>query len=168
MRLRKVESRAIRLPRDIGAATGRAGSPTKLAAGESSYRWSTVFPCLYSTDFETALVRIETTDGLVGWGEAQAPLAPEVACTIIDRLLKPVLEGQELQPDAEGIAATEQGYADHQGFCEAPGVTLCDREGHVGSPALRRGPSPLDRCPMCRNDDRNHRERTALRPHANA
>ncbi len=105
MRLRSVESRAIRLPRDIGAATGRAGSPTTLGAGESSYRWSTVFPCLYSTDFETALVRIETTDGVVGWGEAQAPLAPEVACSIVDRLLKPILENQEFQPDAEGIAA---------------------------------------------------------------
>ncbi len=46
-------------------------------------------------DFETALVRIRTSDGLTGWGEAQAPLAPEVACAIIDNLLAPILVGAE-------------------------------------------------------------------------
>lgn len=97
MRIRAVEAFPIRLPRDIGAATGRAGSPTKLAEGKSSYRWSQVFPCLYSTDFETAVIRITTTDGLTGWGEAQAPLAPEVACTIVRTLLAPVLEDQEFE-----------------------------------------------------------------------
>ncbi|MBM3734977.1 MAG: mandelate racemase/muconate lactonizing enzyme family protein [Acidobacteria bacterium] len=104
MRIRSIEARAIRLPRDIAGATGRAGSPTQLAAGPSNYRWSQVFPCLYSTDFETAVVRITTTDGLEGWGEAQAPLAPEVACTIIDRLLTPVLLNQEFEATAESIA----------------------------------------------------------------
>ena len=39
-------------------------------------------------------MKVTLSNGLVGWGEAQAPLAPEVACTIIDRLLRPVLEGQ--------------------------------------------------------------------------
>ena len=34
-------------------------------------------------------------NGLVGWGESQAPLAPEVACTIIERLLCPVLQRAE-------------------------------------------------------------------------
>ncbi|MBM3724525.1 MAG: mandelate racemase/muconate lactonizing enzyme family protein [Acidobacteria bacterium] len=104
MRIRSVEARPIRLPRDITAATGRAGSPTQLAAGASRYRWSQVFPCLYSTDFETALVRITTTEGRVGWGEAQAPLAPEVACTIVERLLAPVLEDQEFEGSPESIA----------------------------------------------------------------
>lgn len=97
MRIHAVEAFPIRLPRDIGAATGRAGSPTKLAEGKSSYRWSQVFPCLYSTDFETAVIRITSTDGLTGWGEAQAPLAPEVACTIVRTLLAPILEDQEFE-----------------------------------------------------------------------
>jgi L-alanine-DL-glutamate epimerase-like enolase superfamily enzyme len=34
-------------------------------------------------------------NGLTGWGEAQAPLAPEVACAIVDRLLQPILLGAE-------------------------------------------------------------------------
>jgi len=96
MRITGVEARAIRLPRDIAAATGTAGSPTVLAPGALDYRWSSVYPCLYSVNFETALVRVSTDKGIFGWGEAQAPLAPEVACAIIDRLLAPVLLGEEI------------------------------------------------------------------------
>jgi galactonate dehydratase len=96
MKIAAVEARAIRLPRDIAAATGTAGSPTVLAPGASNYRWSSVYPCLYSTNFETALVRVITDKGVAGWGEAQAPLAPEVACTIVERLLAPVLVGEEI------------------------------------------------------------------------
>ena len=59
---------------------------------------------LYSTEFETALVRVELENGLVGWGEAQAPLAPEVACTIVDRLLRPALSGEEFDGTPERIA----------------------------------------------------------------
>jgi len=95
MKIASIEAHPIRLPRDIEQATGTAGSPTVLSEGASDYRWSSVFPCLYSANFETAIVRITTDSGLVGWGEAQAPLVPEVACTIIDRLLAPVLIGLE-------------------------------------------------------------------------
>lgn len=98
MKIRGIEARPVRLPRDMGAATGTAGTPTQLAPGQGDYRWSQVYPCLYSVNFETALVRVETDAGIVGWGEAQAPLAPEVACTIIDRILAPVLIGEEPDP----------------------------------------------------------------------
>ncbi|MDX2179433.1 MAG: mandelate racemase/muconate lactonizing enzyme family protein [Bryobacteraceae bacterium] len=101
MKIAGVEARAIRLPRDIAAATGTAGSPTVLAPGASDYRWSSVYPCLYSTNFETALVRVTTDKGVAGWGEAQAPLAPEVACTIVDRLLAPVLIGETIESPAD-------------------------------------------------------------------
>jgi D-galactarolactone cycloisomerase len=84
----------VRLPRDVAAAKGTAGSPTTLA-GSGGYRWSKDYPCLYSADFETALVRVELANGLVGWGEAQAPLAPEVASTIANLLLRPALIGEE-------------------------------------------------------------------------
>ncbi|MBI1790524.1 MAG: mandelate racemase/muconate lactonizing enzyme family protein [Acidobacteria bacterium] len=103
MRIRRIEARAIKLPRDLQAATGTAGSPGALAPGVSRYRWSALYPCLYSTEFETAVVRVETSGGLTGWGEAQAPLAPEVACAIIDRLLAPVLEGEEFDGDPASI-----------------------------------------------------------------
>ncbi len=72
-----------------------AGSPTPLVDGAGDYRWSAVFPVLYAVHFETALVKVTLDSGLTGWGEAQAPLAPEVACAIVDRLLNPVLMGAE-------------------------------------------------------------------------
>ena len=42
---------------------------------------------LYSPGYETLLVKIETDEGLVGWGEALAPVAPVVAAAIVDNLL---------------------------------------------------------------------------------
>lgn len=93
MKIAKVQAWPFRLPRDMGAATGTAGTPTALLGAAGAYQWSDVYPCLYSTNFETALVKVTLDSGLIGWGEAQAPLAPEIACEIIRLLLAPVLEG---------------------------------------------------------------------------
>lgn len=84
----------VRLPRDLKSATGSAGSPSVLQPGEFAYRWSSTVRALYSTYFETCLVKVELSNGLVGWGEAQAPLAPRVAATIVEDLLRPILIGQ--------------------------------------------------------------------------
>jgi len=105
MKFTSVEAIPVRVPRDIAAATGMAGSPTRLRGTQGDYRWSEVFPCLYSVNIETALLKLTTDSGLVGWGEAQAPLAPEVACTIINLLLKPVLLEEEFSGDAGDIPA---------------------------------------------------------------
>lgn len=111
MQIAHVSAIPVRLPRDHAAARGTAGSPTRLA-GAGRYRWSTAYPVLYSVDFETALVRVELSDGRVGWGEAQAPLAPEVACTIVEHLLRPALEGEPFDESPERIAALwERMYA---------------------------------------------------------
>ena len=95
MKLASIEAIPIRLPRERESALGSAGSPTTLHEGSQRFRWSTTVPALYSADFETALVRITTDSGLTGWGEAQAPLAPEVACEIVRLLLRPAVEGLE-------------------------------------------------------------------------
>lgn len=50
---------------------------------------------LYSAHFETCFVKITTDEGVVGWGEALAPVAPEVAATIIEQLLSPALLGED-------------------------------------------------------------------------
>lgn len=50
---------------------------------------------LYSARFETMLVRITCDDGTEGWGEALAPVAPEVVQAIVDRLLTPILLGED-------------------------------------------------------------------------
>lgn len=104
MKIVSIEAVPVRLARIGQKAVGTAGSPTTLQAGGGGYRWSTTVPALYSQHFETALVKISTDSGLVGWGEAQAPLAPEVACEIVRLLLAPVLEGIEFDSSLTGIA----------------------------------------------------------------
>ncbi|WP_419999786.1 mandelate racemase/muconate lactonizing enzyme family protein [Streptomyces boninensis] len=48
---------------------------------------------LYSSRFETLLVRVTAEDGTAGWGEALAPVGPEVPGHAVAALLKPVLLG---------------------------------------------------------------------------
>ncbi|CAN3985868.1 mandelate racemase/muconate lactonizing enzyme family protein [Kitasatospora purpeofusca] len=50
---------------------------------------------LYSARMETLLVRLTTDDGHQGWGEALAPVAPEVVGAIVDRMLGPWLTGRD-------------------------------------------------------------------------
>jgi len=105
MKISRIDAFAVRIPRDLARATGTAGSPALLMPAASDYRWSVSYPALYSVNIETALVCVHTDSGLIGWGEAQAPLAPQVACSIIDFLLKPVLLGFEFDATPTGIEA---------------------------------------------------------------
>jgi hypothetical protein len=41
----------------------------------------------YSQTVDTTIVKITTDDAIVGWGEAKAPVAPEVTATIIRELM---------------------------------------------------------------------------------
>ena len=92
----RVEAFALRLPRDSANTTGTAGSPVSLAPPSASrYRWASTYPTVYSDHLETMLVRVQTADGVVGWGEAQAPVAPEIPRTIIDVLLGPLAMGED-------------------------------------------------------------------------
>ncbi len=104
MKIAAIETYAVHLDRDQPSAKGLAGSPNALT-GEGQYRWSQDYPCLYSTRIESALVKVTLDNGLSGWGEAQAPLAPEVACSIVESLLRPVLVGQEFSGAAGEISA---------------------------------------------------------------
>lgn len=105
MKISSVEAYAVRIPRNRSKAERSAGSPTPLETRLGQYAWSTVFPTLYAADFETALIKVALDDGTAGWGEAQAPLAPEVACTIVRLLLAPVLVGAEFAGAVSEIEA---------------------------------------------------------------
>jgi L-alanine-DL-glutamate epimerase-like enolase superfamily enzyme len=50
---------------------------------------------LYSSKIETCLVRIRTEDGTIGYGEGQTPIGPEVTATIVERVLRPLLLGED-------------------------------------------------------------------------
>jgi len=103
VKIRRVEAFPVSLERDRAQARGTAGSPTALT-GAGNVRWSTSVATVYSPRFETALVRVTLDDGRVGWGEAQAPVAPRVACAIVEDILKPVLEdGPEFDGSRECI-----------------------------------------------------------------
>jgi len=101
-RIRRVVARAIRIPRDTAESQGTAGTPAR--AGDAAgprYRWAATYRTLYSDHLETVLVSVETDSGLVGWGEAQAPVAPEITRTAIESLLAPLLVGADaLAPEA--------------------------------------------------------------------
>jgi galactonate dehydratase len=91
MKITNVTAYAIKIPRDLTEARGTAGSPAPLQAGASDYRFAATYQTLYSTKIETALIKIESDAGIVGWGEAQSPVAPEVVCTIVKTILAPIL-----------------------------------------------------------------------------
>jgi D-galactarolactone cycloisomerase len=94
MKITNVTAYAIKIPRDLNTARGTAGSPAPLQESASAYRFAATYQTLYSSQIETALIKIETDAGLIGWGEAQAPVAPEVVCTIIKTILAPLLLGE--------------------------------------------------------------------------
>ncbi len=100
MKITAVQAFAIKIPRDLTDATGSAGSPAPLVESRNEYQWATNYQTLYSTKIETALIKVTTDSGLaggglVGWGEAQSPVAPEVVCSIIKTILAPILIGED-------------------------------------------------------------------------
>ena len=107
-RIESIEAFSIRLPRDAAAVRGTAGSPTELAATGFDYQWSETNGALYSVNFEAALVKVTLESGLTGWGEPQAPLAPDVACLIAEQLLRPALQGQKFDGTPERVALLRQ------------------------------------------------------------
>jgi D-galactarolactone cycloisomerase len=62
----------------------------------------------YSQTVDTVLVRVDTDDGVTGWGECKAPVAPSVAAACVTELLGPLVVGTSL----DAIAVTwERMYA---------------------------------------------------------
>lgn len=72
---------------------GQAAQPKTLNG--SNYYFEAEWREAYSTQSQSCLIKLTTDSGHVGWGEAQAPLVPEVAGTIVKELLGPILIGQD-------------------------------------------------------------------------
>ena len=86
MSIIKVEPIPLRIKRDEAYLGGLPKT-----ADSAAYFTRPPYRALYSAYFETAFVKITTAEGAVGWGEALAPVAPEVVCVIIEQLLAPAL-----------------------------------------------------------------------------
>lgn len=105
MRIVDVEAIAISAPSPAGAYWGKASWGAADAASsvpDPLAHWNQTrvpHPARmrpsYAAGIDTCLVRIETDDGLVGWGEAKAPVAPRVAQAIVHDLLRELLIGAD-------------------------------------------------------------------------
>ncbi len=93
-RIERVQAFPISIARDREAARGTAGSPTELADRAGKYQWSKTVATIYSDRLETTVVKVTLDSGLIGWGEAQAPLAPRVSAVIVEDLLAGILTGE--------------------------------------------------------------------------
>lgn len=61
---------------------------------DADYYYRPEYRCVYSRKMETCLVKITTDSGHVGWGEALAPVVPQVIAELITHLFAPLLKGQ--------------------------------------------------------------------------
>lgn len=114
-------------------------------ADEHAYFRRPPYRALYSAYFETAFIKLTTSEGVVGWGEALAPVAPEVVAEIVGQLLAPVLIGNNpLSVDALWTMMydlmRERGY--YGGFMldaiSACDIALWDARGKLlGQPVFR-------------------------------
>jgi D-arabinonate dehydratase/D-galactarolactone cycloisomerase len=100
MRIAKVEAFAVKKPpTDTKAYWGNRawGSLDQRGLPEISSEYPTAYRrrYIYSNTIDTVIVRVTTDDGLTGWGEAKAPVAPSVAKAIIDELLASLLVGHD-------------------------------------------------------------------------
>lgn len=78
MKIRSISSRIVEIPFQDGGR-GLGITPTT---------WNTL---------ETVLIRIEDTDGMVGWGEAFGYFLADATRAVVERLLKPLLEGSTVE-----------------------------------------------------------------------
>ena len=85
MKITRVEAFALRYQ------TGEASAEQT----ESYYLPAEGRRSIYSRYHETMVVRITTSDGIIGYGEGQSPVSPRTSRTIVEDLCRPILMGQD-------------------------------------------------------------------------
>lgn len=88
MKISKVEC----FPLKIAAQQAYLGGDT--SGQREDYYYRDEYRCVYSRKMETCLVKITAENGQVGWGEALAPVVPQVIATLINQLFTPLLLGE--------------------------------------------------------------------------
>lgn len=92
MRIESVEVLTVKIP-TVHRPGAHGGDPSTI--GESRYLIEPSWRHLYSLEFQTCFVKLTTDTGLVGWGEAQAPIAAEVTGALISNVLSHLVLGQD-------------------------------------------------------------------------
>ncbi|MBI2219752.1 MAG: mandelate racemase/muconate lactonizing enzyme family protein [Acidobacteria bacterium] len=130
--IERVEPIVIRTPPDrigfdeplmqprVGAVTGGPGMWNRLDHAT---------PTRFKGYEQATLVKITTTEGLVGWGECHSPSAPRMHQRILSDLFAPLLRGQDarwINPLWERMFSTERvrGYSTGAHFEALAGVDL--------------------------------------------
>ena len=87
----------MRIPLEDGGLMSHTGVGERPEMGtvRRGYRSVPPYRALFSDNLETMLVRVTTDEGISGIGEAQAPIGPEVAQSIVKHLLGPLLIGAD-------------------------------------------------------------------------
>ncbi|WP_031517784.1 mandelate racemase/muconate lactonizing enzyme family protein [Streptomyces sp. NRRL F-5123] len=93
MRITQVTTHVIKQPTE-SAYLGKLDDGTAPRA-DDGYFVRPPWRSLYSARMETLLVCVTTDEGIEGWGEALAPVGPEVVAAIVDRMLGPWLIGRD-------------------------------------------------------------------------
>lgn len=92
MRVAAVTTHVVRVRhREAYLGAHRDGSTVAQEGYEVRPPWRS----LYSAQFETVLVEVRADDGTTGWGEALAPVGPEVVAAAVSGLLAPQLIGSD-------------------------------------------------------------------------
>lgn len=99
MKIRSVEVFAFKYDHHYRLG-GHTDAPNRLPG--TDYYFEPQWQQAYSRFTESCLVKIITDEGVIGWGEAQAPLVPEVAATLIAKLFAPAILGMDAL-DAEAV-----------------------------------------------------------------
>jgi galactonate dehydratase len=92
MKITKIETFVLKIPRHDRFG-GQAETPQTFPG--SDYYFESDWREVYSQKTESLLIRVSTDQGIHGWGESQSPIVPEVAATIIQRLLGPMVLGHD-------------------------------------------------------------------------
>ena len=115
------------------------------ATAGSRYFLRPGFPTVYSAGIETLLVKVETDAGLVGWGEALAPVVPESVAAVVVGLLRPLVLGadpRDVEPLWDRLYGSMRVRGHLTGLfvdaCAAVDIALWDLFGKaVGQPVSR-------------------------------
>ena len=100
MRIKTVDSFVVRIPFDdtrpfSGAISTRAAPAEQHDDLTTTYppRWRTT--AVYTDRIEAVIVRIETNNGFVGWGEIHTPVVGEISKVVVDHLLAPLIHNHD-------------------------------------------------------------------------
>jgi galactonate dehydratase len=91
MKISSITAHAVKF--DQGDFFGGTGA--KASSSQSGYLVQPGWRGIYSQRIETMIVRVETDAGVVGYGEGQSPIAPEVSAAAVRHILTPIMIGRD-------------------------------------------------------------------------